>query len=185
MMKSNKLILIIALVVLIAGAGFLYFKSSGSSLNPLSQDPMKDMEKAISGSGSVKCEFVDEEGRNITSYVKDGKIRVDSTGGVDEEERSMIFKGENIWTWDVVSKQGFTMSVPEDDPESDIEATEGDTGQEEALSERDKIQSEIEKYKESCKNESISDSLFEAPSDVTFQDMSYFLKALPDMPTQY
>ncbi|HRN96105.1 MAG TPA: hypothetical protein PLD54_01525 [Candidatus Levybacteria bacterium] len=176
-MKNTKLLLIGAVVLLVLGGAFFYFQSSGNSPLNVTNDPMKSMENALTGSGSVRCEFTDEDGRNITTYVKNGQIRSDFTGG-EEGQGGMIFKNDTIWTWDQTTMQGFTMVVPKTDGTEDDAVDNGQS----PVNQKKEIEDQIEKYKESCNNENVSDSVFEPPSDITFQNMNDFMNSLPQMP---
>lgn len=171
-MKKNTLLLIGAGVVVAAIVGFFVFQSTGSGPggNPVSQ-----LENALTGAGSMKCEYTDTENRNTITYVKDGKIRSDFTGA--DGAGGMIYKDNAMWTWDEATKQGYSMVLPEY-TETDEEI---DLGQNQ-FDEKEDIEAEIEAYKESCSKESVSDSMFEPPADITFQDMGDFMNAMPEIP---
>jgi hypothetical protein len=172
-------VIIVAVVALAAGGYFLM--NSGS--NPLvNNSPEAIVQNALSGRGSVKCEY-DEEGKHIITYVKGEKMRTDATGG-EEGNGSMIFKDNTSWTWDSATKQGFTFKAPEVSP-AETE-TEDDNETEDMMEDSEEMKADVEKYKDSCKNENIPDSTFEPPSDVTFQDYSQMMQQqMNQVPSEY
>jgi len=183
-MKNNTLIMAgVGILAVAAVGGFLYMRSSGNSPIGLPSDPMKSMENALTGSGSVKCEYTDEEGRVTISYIKDGKIRSEFSDQ-ENEPGGMIFKDNAMWTWNSATKEGFTMVLPEVEESTDSQYDDGDDFDQSPFNEKREIEEEIEKYKEQCNNERISDDMFEPPTDITFQDMSDFYQNMPQIPQE-
>lgn len=176
-MKNLKLPLIIVGVILIAAIGYFVVMNKGS----LSSNPTDVVNNALTGSGSVKCEYTDEEGRQITAYVKGEKMRTEIVGGT-EGSMSMIYKDKTSWTWDNTKKQGMMFKAPEVTPAEGKEVTEVTP----ATQDSDEVKAQLEKYKESCKNQTLADSMFDPPTDVTFQDYSQMMKQqMNTVPAQY
>lgn len=148
----------------------------------LSSNPADVVSNALTDSGSVKCEYTDEEGRQITAYVKGERIRTDITGGT-EGAMSMIYKDNTSWTWDTATKQGMLFTAPEVTPGEGEKVTveEGP-----ATQDSNEVKAELEKYKESCTNQTIADTMFEPPADVKFQDYSQMMQQqMNQIPAEY
>lgn len=119
-------------------------------------DKIKDL---VAQNVSLKCTYQIEENK-ITTYIKGkNKFRtiVETKQGVNES----IFANNKIYSWDQKRKEGIVMSVDliksqqnkttnVEDPEKQIE--------------------EMEKLKANCVRENFSDSVFNPPADVKFQD---------------
>lgn len=173
-MKKTPLLFagLVILVAVLAG-GYYFMNSKGS--NPLtnSTNPIKNMEDALSGSGSMKCEFIDEQGQQVVSFVKAGKMKSVINNG--QGMGGMIYKDDTMWTWDSVSKQGFTMSVPKGSESTESVGEFSDY----PAADKSELEANIEKYKDQCKEQSIDDSEFNPPTDITFQDMRDLINAMP------
>jgi hypothetical protein len=173
--KNNRLLLILgAALVVILAVGFLMFRGGGSV--PGLSSPEDLVASALTGSGSVKCEYTGEDGAVVTAYVKNGMVRTDVTGG-PEGDGSFLMKDKTVWTWQDSTKQGMTYTIP------DVAPVEGETAETEGNM-SDEVERDLEQYKDSCTSESIPDSMFEVPGDVTFQDFSQMMgdgmQALPE-----
>lgn len=166
--KNKNLPLIIGGVLVLGVIAYILLNRGASPLS--NADPESAIKNALSGTGSVKCEYTDDDGRLVTAYVKGEKMRTDVTGG-QEGNGSMIFKDNTSWSWDNTTKKGVMFKAPE------VTGTESDETSETELDVEDSedIKEEIEQYKESCKNENVPDSMFEPPTDVTFQDFSQMM----------
>ena len=172
MKNKNLLLIVVGVVLVLAIVAFFLFGRGTSPLANLSKSAPDDLvTSAISGSGSVKCEYTDDEGHVVTAYIKGGNMRTDLTGG-QEGAMSIIYKDKTSWTWDNTTKQGMKYTAPK--VEEADEVVDGET-QDSDSQNSDEIATEIEQYKESCKNESVDDSMFDAPADVTFQDYSQMM----------
>ncbi len=179
-MNKNLLILIGGIVVVAAVGGFLFLQGNSTGNKGSLNNIAENLQASLTGSGSMKCEFTDEGGQHTVTYIKDGKIRADFSGG--EKEGSMIFKDKAMWSWEHATKQGVTMEFPEIDESDETPDVAFGTNSREGKKE---IEEQVEKYKDSCKNEQISDDLFTPPTDVTFQNMSDFMNAVPQLPNQF
>lgn len=177
---KNKLPLFIVIVVVIAAvAGYLIMNRTGRMNSP--EDIVAN---ALSGNGSVKCEY-DEDGRHIVAYIKGSMMRTDITGG-EEGSMSMIYKDNTSWTWNPDTKEGMMFTAPEITPMEGEEVVTEEEVNVAMPDDTEAMKAEIEKYKDSCKSESIADSLFEAPSDITFMDYSQMMEQqMQNLPAEY
>jgi hypothetical protein len=170
----NKNLLIIGAIVLVVAIGGYLLLNKGA--NPLSQtsSPQNAEQqanmiiKAFEGSGSVKCTYEDESG-SFTTYIKNGKVRVESSGSEEGKNGNVIMKNDTLWTWETGSSEGFMMknvSQNQDDP--NVPEEDKMTAEE--------IRNEIEQNQAQCMNENIQDSMFDPPANVVFQDFSAMME---------
>lgn len=195
--SSSKTILIIVVlvIVVILGAGGYYFLSKGKQLKqtasdvakqntvptqPANESMINSIKDALMGSQSLQCTFTDEQGRQIVSYIKSGAIRSDFTAPDPKQSGSMIYKDKKMYFWN--GTQGTVMSF-------DMMATsesmtppekESQTSQANGQSPNDFVQ-ELEKYKESCKQDTVADTIFVPPTNVKFNDISAMMNNVKQM----
>lgn len=164
-MTPKIIIGIIILLIIGAGAYLLLGNGKnsvvGSAVNKITS--AKDM---LSASVSMHCEYT-EAGRTSKVEIKNGAMRVDATGATPEENGSIILKNKKMYMWN--GKQGYVYDVPDD------QTTGGKAG-DKSVSQKEDLMKSLEAYKDACKPAVVSDSLFDAPSDVTFTDMANLLK---------
>lgn len=167
--SSNKAILIVvALVVLIAGGIFYYLNMNGKSILPVN-NPVTSIKDALMHSVSMECEYKDAEGRSTKAYIKNGAIRTDVVDPTNTNASgSFILKDKKMYTWH--DKEGYVMTIP------DVTPSEGETS-DTATNESENIMKDLEEYKDNCKTSIVSDSLFNPPADVKFQDMSKMMES--------
>lgn len=174
-MKDKKIILIAAAVIAVVVIGYVLFMRPGST-NLLTGSQADIIESAFSGNGSVTCEFTDEEGVVTTAYVQNGMVRTNMSGGPNNVMASMISKDNTIWTWDENTMEGMMMEIPE--------VTPGMTEEVETEMDYDpsEVKQSLEQYRESCQTGAVDSSLFEVPTDVSFNNMSDMMEGMPNMP---
>lgn len=180
-MKNILPIAVILLVVLFGGYYVWKIQKSKStamapsvaSTSQPQSNVFTSIKDALSKSLSLKCVYPSPDGKgNITSYIKNGAVRVMSLMMGPEGAGSVILKNNTMWIWDETKKTGMTLTF---NPE-----TTGPTGGTTTnASEGDKILADIEKYKNYCKVEVVSDSLFMPPTDVRFTDFSGAMQNIP------
>ena len=180
------IIAIVAIVLLLAGGGFLLLNSSKTPANNSENSAAKtsqsvpeenksaitSIKDALMSSASLSCDFTDKEGRKTTSYIKNGMVRADVMGSDDAEDNgSFLLRDKKMYFWNA-KKQGFMSEAPDDyaDKKEDVAENQG------AEQKKDMLEN-MEKYKESCKQATVADSLFTVPSDVKFTDYSSMMKA--------
>lgn len=183
-MKQNKKILIIVAVVLliiVGGVSYSRFKNGNSESVTESKSVFTSVKDALTKNVTLACEFNEAES-TFKSYIKNGAVRVSTTGNTPTQAGEMLMKDNKIYVWDSNSKEGFVYDMPKDTEGNDEKV--GMTGQEVVSSES--YLDMIDKYKDSCKVATLDDSFFTAPSDIKFQDMSKFLEDLKSqMPQGY
>lgn len=178
-MKQKQIVIIVVVLLLLGVGGFLLTqKSSNPALNSNSNNtgsnPFTSIQDALSKSLSLECTFTDDKGRQTKTYIKAGAVRTDFTGATPEESGSMVLKDKKMYSWSNGTKEGFMMEVP------DVKITPSQT----TTTTSDKTANPadalamIEKYKDSCKPGTVSDSLFTPPSDIKFTDYSSMMKDL-------
>ena len=173
-MKSKSIFIIaIAALVLIGIVGFLLSqkKAPATSNNTITPQVTKeaptgvmpDFAKAMQGSGEMKCTY-DINGVTQTSYIKNGKIRMEiTTNGVIN---NTLMLNKVVYSWASNSKKGFMMDT------SSISVSVTPSAGSANYKDMDSVKKDLETYKPTCTNETLADSMFEKPTAVTFTDFS-------------
>lgn len=164
MKMSPVLIAVIVVLVLALGAGAYFLMGSKKSSTGVMQgeNAFTSIRDALSKSISLECEIKDGQGRTTKAFIKNGAVRADMTDPDPKNSGSVIMKDKKIWIWN--GKEGFTMDVPEN--------TNAEGSANPQANQGDQLLNDLENYKNDCKPSVVSDSLFAAPADVTFQDTS-------------
>lgn len=171
---NSKIVLGLVILVILAGGGLLLLSNSAKpSHMPLTQQTQRgsifnSIKDALSKSLSLQCVFTNENGQNVTSYIKNGAVRSDVVAKDPTQSGSVIIKNNTVYYWS--GKQGFMMTE-QATPTGTLQQTPTGTTNS-TSSQGDNMMASLEKYKNSCKPSVVADSLFTPPSDVTFQDMS-------------
>lgn len=179
-MKKNLVIILVAVIIVIGGVVFISSKSKQGeeiiSPTQLAEESMLDEESisseesqinsldSLSLEGSYQCVYTIEEGLKVITYVKNGKMRTEITleGG---DTNISLYADNKVYQWSDKEKQGIFMSVEEAKNQQGTE-----------IENPDEYLKEIKvKYQPDCKNIDLDDSLFIAPKDVRFQDLSQLL----------
>lgn len=179
---STKMKIIVGVVILLVlGIGaFMFMGNSGKSLTQnngmmgKSSSPFSSIQEALSKNLSLQCDVTDPQGHKTVSYIKNGKIRVDITGATTAENGSVIMRDNKMYFWN--NKGGISMEFNIDElgkQGANSTPDQSGTGQNPQA-----YVDMMEKYKESCKNATVSDSLFEVPTNVKFQDFSEMMKMM-------
>lgn len=147
--------------------------------SPTSANVITSIKEALSGSQSLQCDFTDESGKKIMSYIKAGSVRTDITATDPKQSGSMIFKDKKMYYWNGKTGTVLTFDIQEMEnitpPVTTPSVKQAENPQD--------IVASLEKYKESCKSASVSDSLFTPPADVKFTDLSSVMKSLKAVPS--
>ena len=125
---------------------------------------ISSIKDAMSKSMSLKCTYVVGSQETI-AYVKGNKIRVDNKDE-DGKTGSMIMKDDKMWIWSSDRKE-----------EGIIMSTKGIEGGQKTTSSEDII-ANLEDQRQFCKVDNVSDSYFEPPQNIKFQDMTDLMKGL-------
>ena len=169
---GKKVLIIVAVVLLVLVGGFIFLKSKSSGTGPTgSQSTNKgifnSVKDALTQNLTISCEFTDETGTLVKSYIKNGAVRITSTGDTVAKSGEIIMKDEKMYIWDTATKEGFIY---------DISSEEGTT--EAQKSNSDSYLDMIDKYKDYCKVATVADSFFTPPTDVKFQDIAKLFENL-------
>lgn len=164
-MTPKIVIGVVILLLLGIGAYFFLMKGKtsmvGSAVNKITS--AKDM---LTASVSMHCEYT-QGGKTSKVEIKNGAVRVDSSGATAEEAGSIIMKDKKMYLWN--GKQGYIYEIPEN--QSADGKTEGSGN-----SQKEGLIKSLEAYKDACKPAIVSDTIFTPPSDVTFTDLSSMMK---------
>lgn len=195
-MKNKKVIVVvIATLALVLVGGVTYFKLMPRSVknvdSPDNTGLFSSVRDALSKKLTLSCEFKDENGALIRSYVKNGLVRVTSTTPLSGEQSpdssqagDFILKDNKMYIWDSKTKQGFVYEVKDQGGEN-LDQT--------AMAQNEPVRVDsyinmLDKYKDSCKVTTLDDSYFNLPTDVTFQDMNKLFedlsKQMPQTPQE-
>jgi len=176
--------LIIIIILIIAGLGFLYFKQgqlpktnpktnqtqpSSKQTNQNKTGVIESIKGAITKNISFKCQYQPEGGSQIiTMYFKGGKIRSEYSSG-SKTENIAIVDNNRVWNWQPKEKKGVVFS---------IDLFKGKTTPDNQSYDKETIIKQAEKYRQNCRVENLSNSLFVPPADIKFQDMDEIMKGM-------
>lgn len=167
-----KKILPFILIFLVVFAGYLFFKNKQGKLpeEKAVKDVVKEKKQAIVESIkemvtkniNLKCTYEIPEGGKVITYLK-GKDKIRSTVESKGRKNEVLFLNGKMYSWDDESKQGITMTIkdlPQPTP-----------GQKITVENPENYIEQMEKMKASCKQENFSESIFQPPTDIKFQDL--------------
>lgn len=167
--------ILLLLVVFVSGVSYLKFKNNNTNSDNVEDSGTADnvvtsIKDALSKKVTLVCEFKDDSGSSVKSYIKNGAIRIMTNNNAESGAGEIIIKDKKMYMWDVKTKQGFMYDVPEESENDTASITNGEIVKSESYLNM------IDKYKDSCKVSSVEDSYFDLPSDIKFQDMAKFLE---------
>lgn len=173
----------VVVILLLLGVGGYYFMNSQKAKPPVVEEKtagtveqggnvFTSIKDALSRSLSLKCEYPNPDGKGgtVTSYIKNGAVRVMSIAMGTQGNGSAIMKDNKMWIWDDVKKTGMMLSF---DPSKVVKPTGGTASNDDQSA---KVLADLEKYKNYCKTEVVGDSLFTPPTDVKFTDLESMMK---------
>lgn len=186
-MKNKKVLIFVGVVILLALSVFVYFKfgsnkSENKDQSAASRSIFSSVKDALSKNITLVCEFKDDGGQSVKSFIKNGAVRVTSTGLEENGQAGdIIIKDRKMYIWDGKTKQGFVYETKDEGVDNqNVGMTAGE------VVKSDTYLNMIEKYKDSCKVSTVEDSYFIPPTDVNFQDMTKFLEdiksQMPNIP---
>ncbi len=166
-MKKLLPIIIVVALVLVGAGGYMVMSNKGG--NPLNSatNSFTSIKDALSKSISLECDYTDETGRKVKSWIKNGAVRADVTSSNPDEAGSTIVKEKKMYFWNAKSAISLTLT---DEAQKEV------NNQANEITKDKEVVNEIEKYKSSCKPAVVSDSLFTPPANINFQDMSKLLQ---------
>lgn len=184
----NKLVPVVVVLLLLGVGGYFVMNSQKSKPVVTEQKTagsktqggniFTSIKDALSKSLSLKCEYPNPSGKGtVTSYIKNGAVRVSSMGMGEEGYGSAIMKDNKMWIWSEGKNEGMMLTLNKPEAEKAVAEKKEDQSE--------KVLAEMEKYKNSCKTEVVADSLFTPPSNVKFTDLEGIMKkATGDMMKQ-
>lgn len=177
------IVVIILLIVLGVGSFMLMGKKNvkptssqtvmKNEASPTSSSMFSSIQEALSKSLSLQCDYTDESGKKIISYIKNGAVRTDMQGASAKDSGSVIMKDKKMYYWN-----GKTGTVLAFDITSMMEKVTPSVKPQVSQAQQnpgDVVES-LEKFKKSCKTAVVADSLFTPPADVKFTDISAMMK---------
>lgn len=187
----NKLIIGVVVVLLLgAGAYYLYSQMNVSPMKKVTESVMKgkdsagnmftSIKDAMGKSMSLSCDYTNDDGAHVVTYVKAGAVRVQTDDPKSKEGvQNILLKDSKMYMWSETTKAGFMYTIKAPESVSPQPTLTRDIESETGLSSGDKQESvlaQIEKFKDSCKAGTVADSMFVVPTDVKFQDMDVMMK---------
>lgn len=167
--KVGVLVGVLILIILTTG-GFMFFQNMSKPMPGSSSNSPGSIKDTLMAAGNMECNYTDEDGRQTTAYIKNGKVRANITSSNQNENGSVIFVDNTIYIWN--SQGAFKMQIPEQTLNQDL-------SQNPALNQKEDLINSIEKYKQFCKSTNPNDSLFTLPSNLDFKDFSQMMKGFP------
>jgi len=181
--KPNSInIGVVIVVLLVIVLGFFYFKRGQISQTNLNQTNktqkqtnqnktgvIESIKDAFTKKLSFKCQY-QPEGANevVTMYFKGGKIRSEYSSG-SEIKNIAIVDNNRMWNWQPKEKKGVVFS---------IDLFKGENNPQNQSFNQEELIEQAEKYRQNCRVENFSNSLFEPPVDIQFQDMDKMMKGM-------
>lgn len=120
---------------------------------------------AFEGRGSIKCTYSNNDSIG-TAYVKNGMVRVEGTAISDGRDGNIILKNDTLWAWGTGDDTGFMLTNVSEFQKDLANSSE------EYVTDTSNIRKTIEESSPTCNAEDISDSVFDPPANVKFQDYS-------------
>lgn len=172
-MQKKKLIVtgIIVLLLLLSWGAFSKYKKGNLALKGskpmdsgiVQKDVFTSIKDALSKKMTLVCDFKDETGTSTKSYIKNGAVRVSSSGEAGQASE-IIIKDKKMYMWDINTKQGFAYDIPDVESKGEVGTSDNEINQSE------NYLNMIDKYKDSCKVSTVEDSYFSPPTDIVFQE---------------
>ena len=136
------------------------------------------LKDALTLGKSVECTYTTEAGQ-VTTWVKGNKVRVEGAGISTAEDKThkggMINDGEWIYIWGEEDKKGVKYQI------SSLEQKEWEENVEK-LKDPGKWATETEeKYKVNCQQTIVSDSKFNPPADIEFQNFTEMFEKMKEI----
>jgi len=138
-------------------------------LNESGGNVISSIQDAVLKATPLKCEYPDDKGNTMTTYIKGEKIR--GTGYVSDSKSQgeFLMRDNKMYTWDTKTKKGVIIGFNEDISTQTSKITQ-------SPDQKSQTVENLEKYKEYCKVVVIPDSMFDVPKDVQFTDLEEQMK---------
>jgi len=147
--------------------------SGGSaSMTPKAEEKpgvFQSIKDAFDRSVAIRCDYTDEDGEKVTTYIKNKKIYLESQPKPDEDGTVTplvhgITMDDKMYIWTAESNEGLIFDLND----AEEPAKMGDT---EVRSTEDII-NKLEEKKENCRPETIPDSKFDLPAGMEFKSFA-------------
>lgn len=164
-------IAISALVLFGAGCGKTETQQTGAKQAEEKKGIFSSIKDAFNKSIALRCDYIDENGNNTITYIKDKKIFLEEDLKTDEADGGKvqtvkgIIKDDKMYIWSDASDKGITI-----DFKNPKDGNKPKMGDKEIGSTEDVI-SKLEEKKERCKADTVDDSKFELPKNVQFMSL--------------
>lgn len=170
-MKQKLLIVVAVIVIILLGAvGSMLLSGNKKPAAPQTTmkkteaNPITSIQDAIAKNMSLECDYTSAAGTKIKAYIKNGKVKFEVTGKTPAESSTSVMMDKKIYFWG--AQGGFMMTMPE------ITVTPAAGNVTAVPNQGQQTLDALERYKNSCKQAAVSDSEFDLPKDVKFQDFS-------------
>lgn len=184
------MVVLLIVLILLIGAGFGAYLVFGKNLmkqqapassektavaapSPTAGNVVASIREALAGSQSLQCDFTDDSGRKIISYVKSGAIRTNITASDPKQSGSVIMKDKKLFYWN--GKTGTEMSFDITAMMNKVTPASSTPSTTQNQNPGDVVAA-MEKYKDSCKQAVVDSALFTPPADVKFTDVSSMMQ---------
>lgn len=175
----KKFIPVIVILLLLGVGGYFFLTQKGGTvpltgqiqnkLNESGGNVISSIQDAILKATPLKCEYPDDKGNTMTTYIKGDKIR--GTGYVSDSKSQgeFLMRDNKMYTWDTKTKKGVIIGFNNDVSTQGTKVTQ-------SPDQKTSTVENLEKYKQYCKVAVISDSMFNIPTDVQFTDLEEQMK---------
>jgi hypothetical protein len=121
----------------------------------------ESIKDAMSKSLSLKCDYPTGDGGKITYYVKGNKVRFEGAWKTKDETVTVITE-DKMFNWNLKTKEGLILPLKQQEGENKNVAEE--------------LINDLETNKKFCKTAVVSDSVFNPPADIKFNDLSKLME---------
>ena len=179
MKKKNTLVVILVALGLLGGGYYFFSQKESKTPNVPSggeDGAFSSIQDALTKSMSLVCEYTDERGVETKTYIKNGEIRISSSGNEQVEAGEAIVKDNKMYTWSDVTKEGFLIEMED----ADTDEMADDVMVAKSQGSKSDFVGAIDAYREHCKGSIVSDSHFVPPTDVKFIDFASMFSDMLD-----
>ena len=180
----KKVIIIIVAILIIAGGGYLmFFKNDASDMEILEKSITGDSRGILdwlNGGKGAECSINSPEGA-IVVKAKNGKVRIDGMAFVmpnsENQQSDGVYLNDGEWVYMWSGNEGTKMN---------IKSMKQMSGEEDVSEDDYSWQDWAEDWQEAslgydCQEKNLDDSLFQAPSNVNFRNLTAMMENLDKM----
>jgi len=159
-LKKTIFVLFLASILLLSGCLPKKQTNQTGQTQPIEEKKtvFESIRDAMAKSLSLRCDYVVEDNK-ATVYIKGKLIR--SEADTPSGKSHTILKDNKMWFWTEKDKNGFVIDLSQFPKNAPVPQKSSED-----------IINEVEKFKQDCKQTTISDSMFNPPADIKFQDLS-------------